>query len=102
MAYDPAEQVEIEQAFLELLRAATLDGAGKRKAGKKVSWKYDTGHLTAFHRHVGRAYLDPRGRDSDSGQSHWVAAAWRALAMAWQETYPEKAREAMRRDGYGG
>jgi hypothetical protein len=100
-SYDPREQLEIEEAFLELLRAATVDGAKKRKAGKKVSWKYDQQHLNAFHRHVGRVYLDPGGVDTDSGASHWVAVAWRALALAWQETHRAEAREAMRDDGFG-
>ena len=101
MAYDPSEQDEIEHEFLKLLRYATKDGGKKRAAGTKVPWKIDPGHLEAFHRHVGRTYLDPGGRDPDSGASHWVAVAWRALALAWQEDHKDEMRDEWRRLGYG-
>lgn len=101
MAYDPAEQDEIEKEFLKLLRLATQDGGKKRAAGAKVPWQIDPTHRDAFHRHVGRAYLDPGGRDPDSGASHWVAVAWRALALAWQETYPEERKKVFLELGYG-
>ncbi len=101
MAYDPAEQDEIVEEFVALMHAATQDGAKKRMAGKKVSWKIDTGHEAAFWRHVARAILDPDGRDEDSGASHWVAIGWRAFALAWQVTYPEARAEAFKDAGFG-
>jgi hypothetical protein len=101
MAYDPKEQVEIEQAFLKLLKSATKDGAKKRKAGEKVSWKFDPGHHAAMRRHYARYVLDPLGTDDDSGAHHLVAVAWRALAIAWQDTHPNERAEALREAGYG-
>lgn len=101
MAYDPAEQDEVEYEFTKLLRGATRDGGRKREAGKKVSWKIDPGHLAAFWRHVARAILDPHGRDPDSGEPHWVAVSWRAAALGWQEKYPEKMKKEWEDNGYG-
>lgn len=101
MAYDPAEQDEIIEAFIELLTAATQDGAKKRIAGKKVGWKIDPSHLAAKRRHDARYELDPTGRDEDSGAHHLVASAWRSLAIAWQDTHPEERRQAFRDAGYG-
>lgn len=101
MAYDPSEQEEIEEAFLELLRSATKDGAIKRAKGQKISWKVDGTHNAARHRHEARYTLDPHGRDKDSGAHHLVAVAWRALAQAWQETHPEEVKRVWREYGYG-
>lgn len=100
--YDPAEQEEIIEEFVKLLRAATEDGGRKRKSGKKVPWKVDPGHDAARRRHEGRYELDPRGRDEDSGAHHLVAVAWRALAKAWQDTHPEEVQKTWRELGYGG
>ena len=77
-----AEQCEVLGTFNELLSAATGDGGAKRAAGTKPSWKADTSHKDAALRH-----LDPaRERyDEDSGAHKLVHAAWRLLAVAWQE-----------------
>ena len=99
--YDPSEQEEIEKAFLGLLRMATKDGANKRKAGTKVPWKVDPGHREALLRHLGRTFLDPGGVDDDSKAPHWVAIAWRALALAWQEQHPEERWRLWEELGYG-
>lgn len=99
--YDPSEQDEIEQAFLELLRSATKDGANKRKAGVKVPWKIDNTHRGALERHWARYVLDPNGKDEDSEAHHLVAVAWRALAIAWQDTHPAEVRQAWRDHGFG-
>lgn len=101
VTYDPYEQDEILHAFRDLLAAATRDGGKKRAAGTKVPWKIDTGHRAALHRHLGRYYLDPAGVDADSGAHHLVAVAWRALAIAWQDTHPDEVRKAFEEYGYG-
>ena len=77
-----AEQCEVLGTFNEMLSAATGDGGAKRAAGTKPSWKVDTSHKAAAWRH-----LDPaRERyDEDSGAHKNVHAAWRLLAVAWQE-----------------
>ena len=77
-----AEQCEVLGTFNEMLSAATGDGGAKRAAGTKPSWKVDTSHKAAAWRH-----LDPaRERyDEDSGAHKLVHAAWRLLAVAWQE-----------------
>jgi len=87
VTYDPSEQDEIIEAFTALLRLATRDGARKRAAGTKVPWTIDPGHEAAMFRHIARWKSDPDGRDEDSGAHHLVAAAWRALAIAFIETY---------------
>jgi hypothetical protein len=77
-----AEQNEVLGTFLTLLEGPTGDGAAKRDRGEKPSWKVDTSHLAAAYRH-----LDPsRERyDEDSGTHKFVHAAWRLLAVAYQE-----------------
>lgn len=82
-----AEQNEVLGTFLALLEGPTGDGGAKRGRGEKPSWKVDTSHLAAAYRH-----LDPsRERyDEDSGTHKFVHAAWRLLAVAYQE---------MRKDG---
>lgn len=100
MAYDPAEQDEIVEAFIALLNNATQDGAVKRMAGKKPGWKIDA-HDDAMLRHLARYWLDPKGTDEDSGAHHLVAVAWRALAIAWQDTHPEEVGQAWADAGYG-
>jgi hypothetical protein len=72
---------------------ATADGGKKREAGTKPPWQIDPGHQSAMYRHLGRWWLDPEGVDSDSGAHHLVAVAWRALALAWQQTHPEEVME---------
>ena len=85
--YEPSEQDEIIETFSALLRLATKDGGRKRAAGLKVPWMEDRGHEAAMFRHLARWKSDPDGRDEDSGAHHLVAVAWRALAIAWQETH---------------
>lgn len=85
MAYDPAEQLEIEQAFMEMLRACTKDGANKRQAGEKPSWKVDPSHRKAIFSHLGK-WVSGELVDPESGAHPLVHAAWRCLAQAAQET----------------
>lgn len=81
-----AEQNEILGAFLELLEGPTGDGRRKREAGKKPHWKVDRSHWGALQRHVA-AYQRGELVDPDSGCHPLQHAAWRALAIAWDETH---------------
>lgn len=87
MSYDPREQDEVLNIFVEMLRTVTADGGVKRARGEKPSWKVDEGHEPALFRHLQRW---ERGDliDEDSGAHALVHVAWRALAIAWQETNP--------------
>ena len=83
--WTPDEPEQIIREFSEMLRAATGDGAAKRRAGTKPSWKVDTSHEAAIFSHLTRW---KRGEliDPDSGAHPLVHLAWRALAIAWRET----------------
>lgn len=76
--------------FAELLQAATVDGAKKREAGTKVPWPEDEGHWPALQRHL-HHYQANELVDPDSGAHPLVHVAWRALAIAWQETHEGQA-----------
>ncbi len=83
--WTPAEPEEIIAIFSGMLRAATGDGAAKRRSGTKPSWKVDDSHEGAIFSHITKW---KRGEkvDADSGAHPLVHAAWRCLAIAWQET----------------
>ena len=68
-----------------MLAVPTGDGGKKRAAGEKPSWKVDQSHKAALFSHL---YKWERGDkvDEDSGAHPLVHLAWRALAIAWQET----------------
>jgi hypothetical protein len=78
------EAVEIIDEFTNLLLGPTGDGQVKRGRGKPF-WKVDPGHADAMLRHLHRW---DRGEktDPDSGSHPLVHVAWRALAIAYQET----------------
>jgi hypothetical protein len=78
------EPEEIIDEFVRLLRSPTGDGQRKRHAGTKPLWKIDTSHTGAAGRHVGRWAMGEEV-DADSGAHPLVHAAWRFLAVAWQE-----------------
>lgn len=82
--WTPAEPEEVLDIFREMLRAATGDGAKKRQAGEKPSWKIDAGHETALFHHLW-AWKNAEMVDPDSGAHPLVHLAWRALAIAYQE-----------------
>lgn len=82
--WTPSEPDEVIAEFTKLLRGPTGDGASKRKAGEKVSWKVDPGHIQAAFRHLGR-WADGITHDAESGAPHLAHAAWRLLAQAFQE-----------------
>lgn len=80
------EQQTVLRVFQDLLRVPTKDGGQKRKAGAKVPWWLDGGHEGALFRHLAR-WKSGALRDADSGAHALVHLAWRALALAYQETY---------------
>ena len=85
-SYDPQEQNEIAAEFASLLRSATKDGAVKRARGDKVSWKIDETHEAHMYSHL-QKYEAGVMVDPDSGAHPLVHAAWRALAIAWQDLH---------------
>jgi hypothetical protein len=84
------EQAEVLGLFMDMLKAPTGDGGVKRALGQKVCWKDDTSHEAAIFSHLNKWKHGER-RDATSGAHPLVHLAWRALAIAWQEsqTVPE-------------
>lgn len=85
------EQAEVLREFGRMLSAASGDGGRKRAAGLKPSWKVDPSHRAAIFSHLNK-YEHGERVDRDSGQHPFVHLAWRALAIAWQETHAEEGR----------
>lgn len=83
-----AEQTEIIGIFAHMLRRPTEDGGHKRQRGEKLHWKVDPDHEDAMLRHLDR-WAAGETQDPDSGAHPLVHVAWRALAMAWQDTEGE-------------
>jgi len=88
MSYDPSEQNAITAIFAEMLDACTKDGGNKRAAGTKVDWRVDPSHEAAIFSHLNK-WKHGEKVDADSGAHPLVHLAWRALAIAYQETHPE-------------
>jgi hypothetical protein len=84
VTYDPSEQDEVLETFTELLRAVTQDGGRKRAKGDKVSWKVDPGHEAGLFSHLAK-WKAGKLIDEDSGTHPLVHAAWRCLAIAYQD-----------------
>lgn len=82
------EQAEILREFGAMLAGTSRDGGRKRAAGLKPSWKVDASHLPAVFSHLNKWFHGERV-DPESGQHPLVHLAWRALAIAWQETHEE-------------
>lgn len=82
----PTEQAVVRAVFSELLRSATGDGGRKRAAGLKPPWWRDQAHLPALFSHLNK-WFHGEQKDADSGVHPLVHLAWRALAIAYQETY---------------
>lgn len=80
------EQAEVLREFSAMLAATSRDGGRKRAAGTKPSWKVDKSHRAAIFSHLNK-YEHGERVDPDSGQHPFVHLAWRALAIAWQETH---------------
>lgn len=85
-AYNPTEQDEVLAIFTEMLRSVTKDGGRKRAAGTKPSWKVDPSHFAAIFSHLNK-YFHGEDVDPDSGVHPFVHLAWRALAIAYQDTH---------------
>lgn len=88
------EQAEVLQEFANMLAAASRDGGQKRAAGLKPSWKVDSSHEAAIFSHLNKWKHGERA-DADSGQHPLVHLAWRALAVAYQETHPLDPRDVL-------
>ena len=84
-----AETEDILVKFTELLTGPTGDGSNKRAAGTKEHWTVDDTHYDAMLRHLGR-YWNGERVDADSGCHPLVHLAWRALALAYQQTQTHK------------
>lgn len=80
------EQDLILAVFTHMLRAATEDGGRKRAAGQKLPWWIDSSHKAAVFSHLCKREKGEM-RDSDSNSHPYVHAAWRLLAIAYQETH---------------
>lgn len=74
------------EVFVLMLRGCTVDGGNKRAAGLKVPWWRDEEHMAAVWSHFRRREQGEL-RDPHSGAHPFVHAAWRMLAIAYQETY---------------
>ncbi len=83
------EQHEVMSIFYDMLAGPTGDGGKKRAAGIKPSWKVDDSHEAAMWSHINK-WKHGEKADADSGAHPLVHLAWRALAIAWQETYGEE------------
>lgn len=80
-----AEQAEVLGLFMDMLKLPTGDGGIKRALGQKVCWKDDTSHEAAIFSHLNK-WKHGEKKDATSGAHPLVHLAWRALAIAWQET----------------
>ncbi len=74
---------EIHNIFLGLLAKASGDGQVKRASGKP-HWKVDPGHEAGLFSHLTK-WSKGELTDPDSGTHPLVHAAWRCLAIAYQE-----------------
>jgi len=84
--YDSAEQEVVLTTFYNMLWAATRDGGKKRARGEKPGWYIDTTHEAAIFSHLDK-WKHGMKVDPDSGAHPLVHLAWRALAIAYIETY---------------
>lgn len=80
------ERELVIEEFTKLLWLATGDGSKKRQAGEKPPWWRDESHEAAIFSHLNK-WKHGEMKDKDSGAHPLVHLAWRALAIAYQETY---------------
>lgn len=80
------ERRKVIETFTEMLKTVTGDGSKKRQAGEKPPWWKDDSHLAAIFSHLNKWYHGELV-DKDSGAHPFVHLAWRALAIAYQETH---------------
>ena len=81
----PNEQDVLLGVFTDMLKAVTKDGGVKRARGEKPPWWRDTTHEPAIYSHLSK-WKHGEITDPDSGAHPLVHLAWRALAIAYQET----------------
>jgi dATP/dGTP diphosphohydrolase len=86
MAYDATEQDVLMRVFAALLRLPTKDGGQKRARAEKPPWWRDDSHEAAIFSHLNK-WKHGEKVDPDSGVHPLVHLAWRALAIAYQETF---------------
>lgn len=84
--YDSSEQHLLLDVFTQMLWDVTKDGGTKRAAGTKPPWWRDESHEAAIFSHLNK-WKHGEKVDKDSGAHPFVHLAWRALAIAYQETY---------------
>lgn len=87
-----SEQAEVLGYFTEMLVKPTRDGGRKRETAGKPCWKVDKSHEAAIFSHITKWKRGER-HDADSGAHPLVHAAWRCLAIAWQEMEEERVGE---------
>ena len=94
--YDDREQVVLLDVFFDMLAQVTTDGGKKRARGDKKPWWRDAEHEAAIFSHLNK-WKHGETQDPDSGSHPLVHLAWRALAIAYQETAGkvDPAREAI-------
>jgi hypothetical protein len=80
-----SERETVLSVFTGMLAAATGDGSRKRQSGEKPPWWRDHSHEAAIFSHLNKWKHGERF-DKDSGVHPLVHLAWRALAVAYQET----------------
>ena len=80
------ERSAVLTEFSKLLASVTGDGSRKRQAGLKPPWWRDGEHEAAIFSHLNK-WKHGNKIDPDSGVHPLVHLAWRALAIAYQETY---------------
>ena len=80
-----SERGMVLRVFTRMLAAVTGDGSRKRQSGEKPPWWRDPSHEAAIFSHLDKWKHGERA-DKDSGAHPLVHLAWRALAIAYQET----------------
>jgi hypothetical protein len=86
IVYDDSEQDILMHVFCEMLWMATRDGGKNRAAGLKRPWWCDETHMAGVWSHF-KKHAQGQLVDENSGAHPYVHAAWRLLAIAYQETY---------------
>jgi hypothetical protein len=79
------EREVVLETFTGLLAKVTGDGSVKRQRGEKPPWWRDGSHEAAIFSHLNK-WKHGEKVDKDSGSHPLVHLAWRALAIAYQET----------------
>jgi hypothetical protein len=87
--YDASEQDVLLDVFKHMLGSVTKDGGRKRARGEKPPWWRDQAHVPAIFSHINK-YMHGDYKDPDSGAHTLIHLAWRALAVAYQETYGKR------------